>query len=85
MLGSSVRGRAAMSAWYTRTHAHFVKDGMDFWWNDEGETAWYTYLRWNQAQKDQCHSDHRFVPLYPKRLCCDFAEYHLRILIRYRI
>ena len=25
----------AMSEWYSSTHAHFVKDGMDFWWNDE--------------------------------------------------
>ena len=22
-------------------------------WNDEGETAWFTYLLWNQAQKAQ--------------------------------
>eukprot|EP01047_Picozoa_sp_COSAG01_P062663 COSAG01_NODE_8001_length_2958_cov_1.785939_6_plen_66_part_00 len=21
----------AMRAWYTKTHAHFIKDGMDFW------------------------------------------------------
>lgn len=39
--------------WYTDTHAHFIEDGMDFWWNDEGETAWFTYLLWNQAQADQ--------------------------------
>ena len=43
----------AMREWYTSTHEHFVKDGMDFWWNDEGETAWFTYLLWNQAQKAQ--------------------------------
>jgi len=42
-----------MRDWYTGTHAHFVKDGMDFWWNDEGETAWFTYLNWNVAQKAQ--------------------------------
>ena len=34
-------------------HAHFIKDGIDFWWNDEGDTSWYTYLLWNQAQADQ--------------------------------
>jgi hypothetical protein len=39
--------------WYTKTHAHFIDDGMDFWWNDEGETAWFTYLLWNQAQAQQ--------------------------------
>ena len=38
--------------WYAETHAHFIKDGMDFWWNDEGETSWFTYLLWNQAQAD---------------------------------
>ena len=43
----------AMSEWYTSTHAHFIKDGVDFWWNDEGETSWYTYLLWNEAQKKQ--------------------------------
>ena len=21
-----------MREWYTTTHAHFIKDGMDFWW-----------------------------------------------------
>lgn len=43
----------ALREWYTRTHAHFIEDGMDFWWNDEGETAWFTYLYWNEAQKQQ--------------------------------
>jgi alpha-glucosidase len=36
--------------WYAATHAHFIEDGMDFWWNDEGETAWFTYLLWNEAE-----------------------------------
>ena len=40
----------AMRDWYISTHAHFIKDGFDFWWNDEGETAWFTYLYWNIAQ-----------------------------------
>ena len=26
--------------WYTETQQHFVDDGLDFWWNDEGETEW---------------------------------------------
>ena len=43
----------SMQEWYATTHAHFIKDGMDFWWNDEGETAWFTYLLWNKAQKQQ--------------------------------
>jgi alpha-glucosidase len=39
-----------MARWYTDAHAHFIEDGMDFWWNDEGETSWFTYLLWNEAQ-----------------------------------
>jgi len=31
--------------WYAQTHAHFINDGMDFWWNDEGETSWFTYAK----------------------------------------
>ena len=23
---------------------------MDFWWNDEGETIYFTFHYWNQAQ-----------------------------------
>ena len=39
-----------MARWYVDGHAHFIEDGMDFWWNDEGETSWFTYLLWNEAQ-----------------------------------
>ena len=42
-----------MSEWYVSVHKHFVRDGMDFWWNDEGETSWFTYLKWNDAQAAQ--------------------------------
>lgn len=38
------------SAWYTQNHLHFLQDGVDFWWNDEGETQWFTYLWQAQAQ-----------------------------------
>ena len=30
-----------------------MRDGIDFWWNDEGETSWETYLQWNAAQAAQ--------------------------------
>jgi alpha-glucosidase len=39
------------SDWYVANHLHFLKDGIDFWWNDEGETQWFTYTWWNAAQK----------------------------------
>ena len=35
--------------WVPRTE-HFLRDGMDFWWNDEGETQYWTYTWWNSAQ-----------------------------------
>jgi hypothetical protein len=36
---------------YAKNSEHFVSDGIDFWWNDEGETQWFTYHWWNAAQK----------------------------------
>ena len=42
---------ASLREWYTKTHLHFLEDGVDFWWNDEGETEWFVYLYWNQAQQ----------------------------------
>jgi len=38
------------AAWWVPRTAHFLEDGMDFWWNDEGETQWFTYSWWNMAQ-----------------------------------
>jgi alpha-glucosidase len=35
--------------WYSDNHTHFLKDGVSFWWLDEGETQFYTYLWWNEA------------------------------------
>jgi len=35
---------AGLRAWYARGNAHFVADNLtDFWWNDEGETQFFTY------------------------------------------
>jgi alpha-glucosidase (family GH31 glycosyl hydrolase) len=38
-----------MRDWYAQGHEHFLEDGIDFWWNDEGETQWFTYLYWCAA------------------------------------
>ena len=38
---------------YAQGHTHFLEDGIDYWWNDEGETEWFTYLYWNMAQQAQ--------------------------------
>lgn len=37
--------------WYVGSHLHFLQDGLDYWWNDEGETQWFTYTWWNAAQQ----------------------------------
>jgi hypothetical protein len=46
----------AVRRWWTAGHLHFLNgtgeaDGrVDYWWNDEGETTFFTYHRWNMAQ-----------------------------------
>lgn len=30
--------------WYAMKQAHYLQEGVDFWWNDEGETQYETYL-----------------------------------------
>jgi alpha-glucosidase len=39
--------------WYIANHTHFLCDGLDFWWNDEGETQWFTYSTWGLVQQQQ--------------------------------
>jgi len=39
-------------AWYAAKQAHYLTDGVDFFWNDEGETDYFTFHYWNQAQLD---------------------------------
>ena len=39
----------AVQEWYAQQQAHYLQDGVDFWWNDEGETAYEIYHLWNQA------------------------------------
>ena len=31
----------AARAWYVEQQAHYIDEGVDFFWNDEGETDWY--------------------------------------------
>lgn len=42
----------AVKAFYATNIAHFYPDGVDFWWNDEGETQYYTFFDWNDAEAD---------------------------------
>lgn len=36
--------------WYEAKQAHYLRDGVSFFWNDEGETSYYTFHHWNEAQ-----------------------------------
>eukprot|EP01062_Namystynia_karyoxenos_P072550 TRINITY_DN6882_c0_g1_i2.p1 TRINITY_DN6882_c0_g1~~TRINITY_DN6882_c0_g1_i2.p1 ORF type:complete len:830 (+),score=310.88 TRINITY_DN6882_c0_g1_i2:89-2491(+) len=36
--------------YYTQQQMHYLSDGVDFWWNDEGETDYFTFHYWNVAE-----------------------------------
>eukprot|EP00056_Hartaetosiga_gracilis_P010544 m.156347 g.156347 ORF g.156347 m.156347 type:complete len:842 (+) comp13338_c0_seq2:110-2635(+) len=40
----------ALQTWYYTQHTHYLQDGVEFWWNDEGETQYFTFYWWNEAQ-----------------------------------
>jgi len=37
--------------WYADQQRHYVDDGVAFFWNDEGETTYYTFHHWNEAER----------------------------------
>ncbi|HEY1788377.1 MAG TPA: TIM-barrel domain-containing protein, partial [Verrucomicrobiae bacterium] len=37
--------------WYIQQSATLLKDGIDGWWNDEGEATYTTYFYWNLAER----------------------------------
>jgi len=58
----------AARAWYAKEMEHYTNGtwGVDFWWNDEGETNYYTFWYWNVAQNDALKAtspDKRFFSL----------------------
>lgn len=36
--------------WYQKENQHYLDDGVDFWWNDEGEVMYFQFDGWNRAQ-----------------------------------
>ena len=40
----------AAREWYVEKQKHYLADGVSFFWNDEGETDYYTFHWWNVAQ-----------------------------------
>ena len=43
--------KPAVRKWYAQKQAHYLAAGVDFWWNDEGETMYETYHLWNIAHQ----------------------------------
>eukprot|EP00429_Kryptoperidinium_foliaceum_P020597 CAMPEP_0176048522 /NCGR_PEP_ID=MMETSP0120_2-20121206/24104_1 /TAXON_ID=160619 /ORGANISM="Kryptoperidinium foliaceum, Strain CCMP 1326" /LENGTH=755 /DNA_ID=CAMNT_0017381941 /DNA_START=84 /DNA_END=2351 /DNA_ORIENTATION=+ len=37
--------------WYAKKMEHYTEDGVDLWWNDEGEPNYYTFWFWNVAER----------------------------------
>ncbi|MHC4882929.1 MAG: TIM-barrel domain-containing protein, partial [Planctomycetota bacterium] len=42
--------QAAVREWYGEQHKSLFEDGVDGWWNDEGEASYSLYANWNLAQ-----------------------------------
>jgi len=55
-LGSSSRdldfSNDSARAWYIRQMKPLLQDGVDAWWNDEGESYYSLYYWWNKAEYD---------------------------------
>eukprot|EP01065_Artemidia_motanka_P034902 TRINITY_DN42891_c0_g1_i1.p1 TRINITY_DN42891_c0_g1~~TRINITY_DN42891_c0_g1_i1.p1 ORF type:complete len:918 (+),score=321.35 TRINITY_DN42891_c0_g1_i1:69-2822(+) len=46
---------ADLRTWYQQQSRHYLEDGVNFWWNDEGESTFFTTHWWNQAEVDMLH------------------------------
>ena len=42
--------RADVRDWYALQNAQYLKDGVLYFWNDEGEDDYFTFTLWNQAE-----------------------------------
>lgn len=52
--------------WYAQQQAHYYDDGVSFFWNDEGETDYFTFYWWNVAQLESLRmtqGDSRFFSI----------------------
>mmetsp|Transcript_77113 Transcript_77113/g.200920 ORF Transcript_77113/g.200920 Transcript_77113/m.200920 type:complete len:640 (-) Transcript_77113:313-2232(-) len=58
--------RKEVRDWYAEQTEPLVKDGLDFWWNDEGEVDYFTFHWWNVAEAQalrRVSPDRRFFSL----------------------
>jgi hypothetical protein len=59
----------AMRTWYAEQNNHYLDDGVDFWWNDEGEVTYFMFDGWNEAEylgytnKSTTRKDKRFFSI----------------------
>jgi len=44
-----------VQSWYSQHQAPFLNNGVSFWWNDEGETSYFTFLWWCITQVQTLH------------------------------
>jgi len=53
--------------YYAKAQGHYLTDGVEFFWNDEGETMYHTFYWWNHAQqstlKNSPHPNKRFFTI----------------------
>lgn len=48
--------QSAVREWYAEHIGPLLETGMSFWWNDEGETDYWTFFWWNMAQRLALHN-----------------------------
>jgi len=53
--------------WYARQLLHLLNAGVHFWFNDEGETDFFTYHYWNVAQSEALRSSSETSKEFKKR------------------
>lgn len=60
----------AVRAWYMEQNMKFIQDGVDYFWNDEGEAYYFMFDEWNSAQLPlfRDRSESKKTPGYGKRM-----------------
>mmetsp|Transcript_107933 Transcript_107933/g.315610 ORF Transcript_107933/g.315610 Transcript_107933/m.315610 type:complete len:779 (+) Transcript_107933:88-2424(+) len=49
----------ALRKWYSQQQGGYLDDGVEFWWNDEGDTSFFTYYWWCIAEIEGLQSKNR--------------------------
>eukprot|EP01060_Flectonema_neradi_P019003 TRINITY_DN2599_c0_g2_i3.p1 TRINITY_DN2599_c0_g2~~TRINITY_DN2599_c0_g2_i3.p1 ORF type:complete len:726 (+),score=156.72 TRINITY_DN2599_c0_g2_i3:46-2223(+) len=42
--------------WYSQENMHYLDDGVDFWWDDDGEFQYFNFYNWNHGQTKMLQS-----------------------------